>query len=337
MLVAAATMLFGAAAAEENIENKYDGYYLDWHDEFEGDRLNEELWQVETGYKRNNELQYYSEDNVSIEDSMLILEGRREDKNGFAYTSGSINTKGKKTYSEGILEVRAKLPKGKGLLPAIWSCGYAGTDEEREKYPRSWPYRGEIDIMEMLGGEDDRVYANFHWANLPESDKFDINDGDKRYILPEGETFNDDFHIFALEWTDKELIWKVDGHEYCSMPITDDKPFLRDLGYDLRLNLAIGGDWPGAPDENTEFPCRYIIDWVRYYKPYEDTDSSEKPDGYGDFEAVWRPDTNTVMFASNGIQTEVSVEASEVYINGYDVYNDTLMKFVGSVMTAAAN
>ena len=60
MLVAAATMLFGAAAAEENIENKYDGYYLDWHDEFEGDRLNEELWQVETGYKRNNELQYYS-------------------------------------------------------------------------------------------------------------------------------------------------------------------------------------------------------------------------------------------------------------------------------------
>jgi beta-glucanase (GH16 family) len=245
---------------------KKDGYTLIWSDEFDGDELNSDIWNYELGYIRNNELQLYtdSKENIRLENSMLIIEAKEGSSPDIKYTSASINTQNKKAFKYGMIEIKAKLPKGKGVWPAFWMMGNLPDSATGN---HSWPQCGEIDILEMVGGGngDATAYANLHWGDsYPEGYK-NLNGTANSYKLQEG-VFNDDFHIFGLKWTEKEMIWYIDDEEYFSAPITAPGMEMFHEEFFILLNLAIGGNWPGDPDENTEFPAQYLIDYVRVYQ-----------------------------------------------------------------------
>ncbi len=260
---------------EEEIANMYEGYRLLWHDEFESDELNPDNWTIELrepGWT-NNEMQAYtdSEKNVYIEDGKLILKAVKDkNENGLTcYTSGKVNSKGKKQFLYGKVVVRAKVPAGQGLWPAIWMM------PQDESFYGQWPKCGEIDIMEILGNQTNTLYANIHYG-MPHGENQGI------YQMEEG-NFSDDFHEYSLEWEPDEMRFYVDGELYHTVNnwytavegedrVTYPAPF--DQPFFVQLNLAVGGDWPGAPDATTNFDeAEFAIDYVRVYqKEAYDTD-----------------------------------------------------------------
>lgn len=235
-------------------KSKYSN--LVWSEEFDNG-INPDVWGYEIGYVRNHELQYYSDraNNARTENGKLIIEAHLEDYKGFKYTSASLNTQKKQDFLFGRLEMCAKLPKGKGVWPAFWTLGsdYNITDR--------WPHCGEIDIMEMVGGTegDKTIYVNLHYAK---NGKHTATSGNNTHTLDK--TFGDSFHIFGMLWDEENIEFYVDDVSVQNYDIREIDCF-RKPQYIL-VNLAIGGDWPGEPDENTIFPQRYEIDWIRYYK-----------------------------------------------------------------------
>lgn len=243
---------------------------LVWADEFDGPdgaSPDPERWSFNTGGGGwgNGERQYYSDrtENAVIEDGALHICAREEEEayQGYRYTSARLVTKNQGDWTYGRFEVRARLPEGQGIWPAIWMLpshmAYGG-----------WPMGGEIDIMEMLGQDPIRVYGTLHYGN-PHT-----HTGDD-YVLRTGETFADDYHDFALEWEPGEIRWYVDGYHYqtqsewftskrdAEYPAPFDRPF------HLLLNVAVGGHWPGDPDETTDFPQCMTVDYVRVYQRAE--------------------------------------------------------------------
>lgn len=189
-----------------------------------------------------------------------MLEGRRETLYpGYAYTSASVNTAAGKSFQYGYFEMSAQLPKGQGMWPAFWMLGTNIGEVD-------WPFCGEIDIMEMVGGEDDnKIYGTAHWNEGAIGHRYT---GGNSTLA--GGVFNDAFHRFGVLWTPEVLAWYLDGNEYYRLDITDARfDAFRKPMYVL-LNLAIGGDWPGSPDEKTQFPARYAIDYVRVYAAQQD-------------------------------------------------------------------
>lgn len=231
-------------------------WLLVWQDEFDGPALDVESWTAEVNDYGggNQELQYYTDriQNVYVEDGLLNIVGEQEDYLTRSYTSARLTSTRSWTY--GRFEIKAKLPEGQGIWPAIWLRA-AG-----EPYG-VWPASGEIDIMEMIGNEPELIYGTLHygsaWPNNASS---------------QGTTLltADGFHVFALEWEEDEIRWYVDGELYLTLnswhttggeyPAPFDQPF------NVVLNLAIGGTWPGSPDESTEFPQRLVVDYVRVYQ-----------------------------------------------------------------------
>ncbi len=262
-------ILAGCGSAEEKIP-EYEGYELVWHDEFSGEELDTSLWTREFRLRgtSNGELQEYtlSADNSYIEDGRLVLRAIKEvnEKGGIYYTSGKVNTQGKADFMYGKIEVRAKVPKGQGLWPAIWLL-----PTDTALYGK-WPASGEIDMMELLGHDPATVYATVHFGT-PHLQSQGV------YTLPEG-TFADDFHVFSLDWepevmrfyVDDILIFELDewfsfnGIEKLDFPAPFNQNFY------LQLNLAVGGTWPGNPDETTDFEnAKFEIDYVRVYQKDE--------------------------------------------------------------------
>lgn len=231
---------------------------LVWNEEFDQKEIDRSIWSFEKGYVRNNELQNYTDrpKNARIEDSKLIIEAHKENFEGFEYTSASLNTRGTKSFKYGRIEMYAKLPYGQGTWPAFWTMG--------EDY--GWPACGEIDIMEFLGGGiGDRIlYSCLHWANVAGKH---ANIRALEYFLPEGSRFADDYHVIGIDWNEKEIIWYVDDVITRRVDITEESmyPDFHQPHF-LLVNLAIGGVWPGAPDETTVFPQQYCIDWIRVYQ-----------------------------------------------------------------------
>ena len=253
-------------------------WQLVWSDEFNGSSLDTSKWsyQIGTGAPLmvgwgNNELQYYTNrpDNVNVSGGYLHIIARRENFGGMQYTSGRIRTKGKGDWRYGKIEMRAKLPRGRGIWPAFWMLP---TDEVFGGWPRS----GEIDIMELIGHEPNRIHATIHFANTLYQHQFQTTS----YLLSQG-TFNDDFHTFHIEWGQNEIKWYVDSIIYFfRVPAhlgTANWPF--NERFHILLNVAVGGNWPGSPDSTTVFPQEMLVDYVRVYQrmPLSTPTDAQKP------------------------------------------------------------
>lgn len=239
----------------------YAGYSLVWNDEFEGTSLSTN-WTHEIGTGvdgwGNNELQYYRKENTRLKDGYLTIEARKESFGGRQYTSSRIITEGKKEFKYGRIDIRAILPEGQGIWPALWMLGANFSTVD-------WPYCGEIDIMEMIGGagRENTVFGTLHWDN---NGTYQCTCGmDHEYVLPSG-NFNDEFHVFSIIWDANEITWYVDDNEYVSVAITNDmEEFTKDFFF--IFNIAVGGNLPGSPDANTNFPQQMVVDYVRVFQP----------------------------------------------------------------------
>jgi len=258
---------------------QYEGYYLLWHDEFDGDSVNKDIWSIETRPPgvTNNELQEYTQspDNVFIRDGKLVLKAIKTQKNGKDYyTSGKVAAR-KKEFLYGKVVVSAKVPKGQGLWPAIWMM------PTKENHYGPWPRCGEIDIMEILGNQPHITYATIHYGE-PHAQQQGLK------ALTDGTTFADDFHEYSVEWEPGEIRFYVDGELihtvndwFTAIRGGPEKPYPApfDQPFFVQMNLAVGGNWPGNPDETTDFSkAEFEIDYVRVYqKPYYDT-NVKKPE-----------------------------------------------------------
>lgn len=248
VVVVALTLLVLALQAQALAQSAaVDGWELVWSDEFEGDRLDPEKWRIEdAAVTKNNELQFYLPDEVYLEDGCLVLRSQRREVGGREYTSGLVDTQDRFARAFGRFEVRARLPKGQGVWPAHWLLP--------EDHP-SWP--PEIDIMELLGHEPRTVHMTQHWGTWPKN----AHHGAEF----EGPDFSAEFHVFAVEWSPDRIDWFIDGElRHSSAQSVPRIPFY------LILNTAVGGDWPGNPDESTSLPQYHVIDYVRVYdRPLE--------------------------------------------------------------------
>ena len=238
-------------------------YTLVWSDEFNETSLNTNNWTAaDTGVVYNNELEAYKPDNVYLENGKLVLEAKVEEYKGKAYTSGKVVTKGKQAWTYGRFEIRAKMPESQGIWPAIWML------PEDDNIFGGWPQGGEIDILELLGHEPNKIYGTIHYGNPHAS-------GQGEYTLENGK-FSDGYHLYAFEWDPNEMRWYIDGQLYYTEnnwysrdvseadSLTYPAPFNRD--FHLIMNLAVGGDWPGNPDETTVLPSKMYVDYVRVYE-----------------------------------------------------------------------
>ncbi len=244
--------------------NSYPGLTLSWSDEFSGPTLNTTIWSHQNGDGcpnvcgwGNNELEYYTDraDNLFFQDGKMIIEARPESFQGKNYTSSKIITQGKKPVKFGRIDIRAILPKGKGIWPAFWLM------PEKSVFG-GWPKSGEIDLMEVVGHEPNKTHGTLHFGPGPGSTQINRNT-----TLPSG-TFNDQFHVFSLEWKQDQIKWLVDGNVFSTVNKADlgsnNYPFNEE--FFVIINLAVGGNWPGNPDATTTFPQWLIVDYIRIYQ-----------------------------------------------------------------------
>ena len=231
-----------------------------WADEFDGTSLNEKFWNYELGNNNgwgNNELQSYKKENTSVKDGYLIIEAKSENTGGQSYTSSRLTTQNKFNFKYGRVDIRAALPKGQGIWPALWMLG--------KNIPQvSWPKCGEIDIMEMIGGNatgrDNTVYGTVHWDNNGQYAQYG---GNTR--LASG-IFNGEFHVFSIVWDDKKIVWYLDDKQYHVIDTTPAGLSEFQEEYFLLVNLAVGGNWPGRPDGTTVLPQYLVVDYIRVFQ-----------------------------------------------------------------------
>ncbi|MBQ7089080.1 MAG: glycoside hydrolase family 16 protein [Clostridia bacterium] len=239
---------------------------LFWSDEFEGNRLDTSKWNVELG--ANGAVAKRAE-NVQVADGNCVITLRRDSSvPGYEYSSAWVTTAGKFSFQYGRLEFRAKLPYGQGVWPALWTMGdyYLTTSDEL-----GWPRCGEIDVMELIGeggaGEANvcrpnrKVTCNLHWGG--NRDAHQENGGG--LYLPEAAS--EDYHVYAIEWDEREIVWFVDDMEINRVKLDD--PTMLDAfaqKHWLIMNVALC-DWdPYRPDDRTPLPQSMYVDYVRVYK-----------------------------------------------------------------------
>jgi beta-glucanase (GH16 family) len=235
-----------------------------WSDEFDTPgRPDPAKWGYEVGFIRNNEKQYYTNDrreNARVEDGSLIIESRKEAyKDNAQYTSASLTTEGKAQWTGGRIEVRAKLPTGRGTWPAIWMLG---TNIRQV----GWPTCGEIDIMENVGFNPEMIHANIHTQSY--NHVRGTGKGSKITISTPWEGF----HIYAVEWFEDHMDFFVDNIKYFSFKNEDtgNAVWPYDKPHYLIINTAIGGAWGGQKGiDDSIFPQKYYIDYVRVYEKKE--------------------------------------------------------------------
>lgn len=258
-----------------------DGRYVAiWADEFKGDSLDESKWQYEVNGDGggNNELQYYRKENVAVEDGNLVITAKQESYKGKSYTSGRINTNWKFQFTYGRIQARMKLPGGKGTWPAFWMMPH-------DSAYGTWPKSGEIDIVEYVGYDKNRVYSTII------TEKFNHKIGTQlgsNKIIP---NFEDDFHVFELIWLPGNMKFFVDDDKIFEfgynpmLPINEKEPFYKLFPFVqpffIIFNLAFGGDWGGVNGiSNDALPAKMFVDFVRVYKfdaGYYDEDLPTKP------------------------------------------------------------
>ncbi|MDT0651785.1 glycoside hydrolase family 16 protein, partial [Autumnicola edwardsiae] len=235
---------------DEEFETQFDD--LAWSDEFDGDVLDTDTWNYEIGNGTNGwgngEVQYYTEENVSVQDGNLMITARREAESGFDFTSARITTQDKYEFTYGRIEARAKMPAGGGTWPAIWMLG-ANFDDV------GWPETGEIDIMEWVGNKPERTSSALHYPG---------NSGGNAVVGDS--TINNatsEFHIYTAEWTEDSITFLLDGEVYFTFDNDASTPFNKD--FFLILNVAMGGGLGGTIDPAFQ-ESSMEIDYVRVYQ-----------------------------------------------------------------------
>lgn len=266
--------------------DQVDGMKLVWHDEFDVDGRPGPDWSYEKGFVRNQELQWYQEDNCFVENGTLVLEARRDtvrnpDYNPeadprdwkharpyAAYTSGSVNTRNSFTYKYGKLVVRAKISVAKGCWPAIWTLGNK----------LGWPDGGEVDLMEYyVVGDNDTptILANVAWGGERRAEWRTTWHNLERFLAKDPD-WVEKYHVWVMDWTPEEIVLSLDGEVLNRValsetvnkgrtegqnPFSNDDPDFRDY---ILLDHAIGQN--GGDPSQTAFPQRYYIDYVRVYQ-----------------------------------------------------------------------
>ena len=239
----------------------YEGMELVWSDEFEGTDINSSNWTYDLGTGNsgwgNNELQNYvqNSDNSYVQNDNLFLVAR-EMSNG-QYASARLKSQGLQNLTYGRIDIRAILPIGQGLWPAIWMLGSNFQDV-------GWPACGEIDIMELVGSNPRRVHGTAHWG----ANNSVHQQNGTGTSLPFPDTFADEYHVFSIDWQENQIIWLLDDVEFFTINSSQmngqSYPFNNDFFF--ILNIAVGGNWPGDPDESTLFPVYMAIDYVRVFQ-----------------------------------------------------------------------
>ncbi len=239
----------------------YSGYKLAWADEFNGTQIDLSNWSYNVGGNGwgNEESQYYTDGkNSFLQSGKLIIEARQEDFQGKKYTSSRMVTKGKREFMFGRVDIRAKLPKGQGIWPALWMLG-ANIDQI------GWPACDEIDIMELLGHDPKTSYGTIHWGKQGSSTSQNTQGV---YKLTNGKDFSDEFHVFSLDWEKDKLSILVDDKvifSTTSAKLGASNYIFNNPNFFI-LNVAVGGKWPGYPNATTVFPQRMEVDFVRIFQ-----------------------------------------------------------------------
>lgn len=258
-------------------------WQLVWSDEFDGEVLDSTKWSYQTGTGANyglvswgnNERQFYTdrEENLFLANGQLHIVARAEEFVNRGYTSARIRTIDKGDWTYGKFEVRAKLPKGQGLWPAIWMMP---TDDVYG----TWPQSGEIDIMESLGHETNKSYGSVHYGPNWPNNQFRTGP----ITLKKG-SFSEDFHVFSIQWIPGRIRFLVDNQFFFQVTPTNLAPYNWpfDQKFHFLLNVAVGGTWPGDPDSTTEFPQEMVIDYVRVYQDANLTSIDENSDFPNDY------------------------------------------------------
>jgi len=247
-----------------------------WSDEFGGSALNTDNWNIQSGDGSeygltawgNNEEEWYQAQNITVADGNLVITAKEEATNGYPYTSGRMRSDNKVDIKYGRIEARVKTPIGQGLWSAFWmlptDSPYGG-----------WASGGEIDIMEAVspGETDDITYGTLHYGMPWPLNTSAGGNADRAPI--------DDFHTYAIEWEQDEIRWFIDDIHFATVTSdtwwsyfygddeqgyvsAPDAPFNQD--FHLLFNLAVGGNWPGSPNEDTVFPAEMLVDYVRVYQ-----------------------------------------------------------------------
>lgn len=238
---------------------EYPSMSLTWNEEFDGTELNTATWTYELGNGcdkdlcgwGNNELQEYTSapENIRVADGMLTIEAT-EILGG--YNSARIITQDKLELTFGRIDIRAKMPKGQGLWPAIWMLGANINDV-------SWPMCGEIDIMELVGNTPAVTHGTVHYNN---GDGYRYIGGSK--ALSSGD-LSDQFHVYSIVWTKNEIIWYLDNVQFQRFSKTGSETYPFNDPFFFIMNVAVGGNWPGSPDATTTFPQTMVVDYLRVF------------------------------------------------------------------------
>lgn len=245
------------------------GYQLVWEDDFNGSSLNENYWNYQIGNGElygnpgwgNSEQQYYRKENVSLRDGNLVITAKREDYNGYKYTSARIRTNGKVAKTYGRVEAKIKLPKGQGLWPAFWLLPDSSTYG-------SWPNSGEIDIMEAKGRLLYESSGALHYATESGAHKYDTATN----YFPDNEQITD-YHIYAVERDENEFRWYVDDNNFLTVSVwsitgkssSNTAPF--DTNFHILFNMACGGHFDGYRNPlDSDLPAEMLVDYVRWYQ-----------------------------------------------------------------------
>ena len=225
------------------------GYNLVFSDEFDGTSVDSNKWNIKNNWKPSNSPVCMLGENVYISDSNLIIKSRNDGGGpcGLQRSSGYVDTKGKFSGTYYYAEMKAKLPKGKGIWPAFWMLPGGG----------GWP--PEIDIFEMLGHQPSKLYMTTHMpgCNDPNCGGYSCCKSGS-YV---GSDFSSDYHIFGMEWTSSYVVWFVDGVERFRST-----QYVPQQSMFLVIDTYVGGDWPGNPDNTTQFPQYFYTDYVRVYQ-----------------------------------------------------------------------
>ena len=273
--------VFNDVKSDSSEPKVYDGWKLVWNDEFDYEgQPNPEIWRHENGFVRNNEDQWYQPENANCKDGVLTISGELEHRPNptyvigsnnwktkreyIRYTAASVNTRGKKEFQYGRFEVRAKIPTAKGAWPAIWTLGV----------DMPWPSNGEIDIMEYYQIEDKpHILANAAWGgDRPGNAQWNTQTIPFGHFTEKDANWADKFHIWRMDWDEEAIRLYLDDELLNETLLKDTKngshgqfknPFMQP--HYILLNLAIGGNNGGKIDDSA-FPMRYDIDYVRVYQ-----------------------------------------------------------------------